>query len=52
MDVNDVFLKSLSIYYQTGIIQLFGHCNPMWYAMSWSLVKLMERGTSRGEARQ
>ena len=27
-------------------IQLFGHCIATRYAMSWSLVKLMEIGTS------
>ena len=30
----------------SGIIQLFGHCIVMWYAMSRSLVKLTEIGTS------
>ena len=34
------------------IIQLSGHCKAMWYAMSWSLVKLMEMGTNGGMARQ
>ena len=34
------------------IIQLFGHCIATWYAMSQSLVKLMEIGTSWGVARQ
>ena len=35
----------------TFIIQLFGHCIAMWYAMSESLVNLTEIGTScrRGE---
>ena len=29
-----------------NIIQVFGHCIATWYAMSWSLVKLTEIGTS------
>ena len=31
-----------------NIIQLIGHCIPTWYAMSRSLVKLTEIGTSWG----
>ena len=30
------------------IKEFFGHCIGTWYAMSRSLVKLMEIGTSRG----
>ena len=30
---------------QVGIIKLFGHCIATWYALSQSLVKLMEIGT-------
>ena len=33
---------------EPGIIQLFVHCNATWYAMSRSLVKLKEIGTSCG----
>ena len=33
-----------------NIIQLFGHCVATWYAMSWSLVKLTEIGTSCGRS--
>ena len=32
----------------TSIIRLFDHCIATWYAMSWSLVKLMDLGTSCG----
>ena len=31
-----------------SIVQLLGHCIATWYAMSGSLVKLMEMGTSLG----
>ena len=31
-----------------NIVQLLGHCIAMWYAMSRSIVKLMEMGTSLG----
>ena len=34
--------------YAKSIIQLFGHCIATWYAMSRSLVKLKEIGTSYG----
>ena len=34
--------------FNVGIIQLFGHCIATWYAMSQSLVKLTEIGTSWG----